>query len=274
MLKYNIGKMDFSAAEHPAAGEKCSKRWAFMIQIGLCDDDLAILSQLQVLLDRYQVERNAEITSAAFQSPLELLAEIEKGMRFDILLLDVLMPGENGIDAAREIRRYDNNVKIIFLTSSSEFAVESYTVGAYFYQLKPIWQESFFRLLDSVIAECAKSGSMSLILRCKSGITRVELDKLEYCEVLGRALWLHLTDGTVLESGGGMDHLCEQLAEHDNFLRIHRSYLVNLDHIKSIVPKAITMDSLAELPVPRGKYAELKDLYLEYAFRRKQVFLT
>ena len=78
----------------------------------------------------------------------------------------------------------------------------------------------------------------------------------------------------MLESGGGMDHLCEQLTEHDNFLRIHRSYLVNLDHIKSIVPKTITMDSLAELPVPRGKYAELKDLYLEYAFRRKQVFLT
>ena len=189
------------------------------------------------------------------------------------ILLDVMMPGENGIDTAREIRRYDQSMKIIFLTSSAEFAVESYTVGAYFYQLKPIWQESFFRLLDSVIAECAKSGSMSLILRCKSGITRVELDKLEYCEVLGRALWLHLTDGTVLESGGGMDHLCEQLTEHDNFLRIHRSYLVNLDHIKSIVPKAITMASLAELPIPRGKYGELKDRYLEYAFQRKQVFL-
>ena len=245
-----------------------------MIQIGFCDDDLSILSELRVLLDRYRVERNVEIASAAFQSPLELLTEIERGTRFDILLLDVMMPGENGIDTAREIRRYDQSMKIIFLTSSAEFAVESYTVGAYFYQLKPIWQESFSRLLDSVIAECAKSGSMSLILRCKSGITRVELDKLEYCEVLGRALWLHLTDGTVLESGGGMDHLCEQLTEHDNFLRIHRSYLVNLDHIKSIVPKAITMDSLAELPVPRGKNSELKDLYLEYAFRRKQVFLT
>ena len=244
-----------------------------MIQIGLCDDDLAILSQLQVLLDRYQVERNAEITSAAFQSPLELLAEIEKGMQFDILLLDVLMPGENGIDAAREIRRDDNNVKSIFLTSSSEFAVESYTVGAYFYQLKPIWEENFFRLMDAVIAECEKSSGMSLILRCKSGITRVELNRLEYCEVLGRALWLHLTDGTVLESSGGMEHLCDQLANCDNFLRIHRSYLVNLDHIKSIVPKAITMASLAELPIPRGKYAELKDRYLEYAFQRKQVFL-
>ena len=158
-----------------------------MIQIGFCDDDLSILSELRVLLDRYRVERNVEIASAAFQSPLELLTEIERGTRFDILLLDVMMPGENGIDTAREIRRYDQSVKIIFLTSSAEFAVESYTVGAYFYQLKPIWQESFFRLLDSVIAECAKSGSMSLILRCKSGITRVELDKLEYSvDVLGQ----------------------------------------------------------------------------------------
>ena len=124
-----------------------------MIQIGFCDDDLSILSELRVLLDRYRVERNVEIASAAFQSPLELLTEIERGTRFDILLLDVMMPGENGIDTAREIRRYDQSMKIIFLTSSAEFAVESYTVGAYFYQLKPIWQESISRLLYSVIAQ-------------------------------------------------------------------------------------------------------------------------
>ena len=244
-----------------------------MVQIGFCDDDLSILSELRTLLDRYRVERNAEIASAAFQTPFDLLSEIERGTRFDVLLLDVMMPGENGIETARHIRRYDQNVKIIFLTSSAEFAVESYTVGAYFYQLKPIWEESFFRLMDSVLAECAKSGGQSLVLRCKNGIARVELERLEYCEVLGRVLWLHLTDGTVLESSGGMDHLCDQLAGYDNFLRIHRSFLVNLDHIKTIMPKTITMDSLAELPVPRGKYAELRDLYLEYAFRGKQVFL-
>jgi len=245
-----------------------------MIKIAFCDDDMEVLHQMNELLDRYRVERNEDITYAAFQSPFELLTEIEKGIRPDILFLDVVMPGQNGMDVAKEIRQYDTNMKIIFLTSSPEFAVESYSVGAYFYQLKPIWEESFFRLMDAVLAECEKKKKNSLILRSKDGITRIDLQQLEYCEVLGRALWLHLTDGTVLESGGGMDHLCEQLTEHDNFLRIHRSYLVNLDHIKSIVPKAITMDSLAELPVPRGKYAELKDLYLEYAFRRKQVFLT
>ena len=158
-----------------------------MIQIGFCDDDLSVLDELHELLGSYRAEHNADIAPTAFQSPFELLASIEKGARFDILLLDVLMPGENGIEAAREIRQYDSNVKIIFLTSSAEFAVQSYTVGAYFYQLKPIWPESFFRLMDSVIAACSRESSASLILRCRTGITRVELDKLEYCEVIRRS---------------------------------------------------------------------------------------
>lgn len=109
------------------------------------------------------------------------------------------MPAENGITAAKEIRQYDNVVKIIFLTSSAEFAVESYVVGAYFYQLKPIWEDSFFRLTDSVIAECRRADQRSLILRCKTGISRIDLDQLLYCEVLGRTLLFHLVDGTVLQ---------------------------------------------------------------------------
>ena len=245
-----------------------------MIQIGFCDDDLSILSELRVLLDRYRVERNVEIASAAFQSPLELLTEIERGTRFDILLLAVMMPGENGIDTAREIRRYDQSMKIIFLTSSAEFAVESYTVGAYFYQLKPIWEESFYRIIDAALEACHKEQSDSLILRCKTGITRVALNQLEYCEVIRRSLLLHKTDGTVLEAAGSMDSLCESLAEHRNFLRIHRSYLVNLEHIQTITPKTLVMSSRAELPIPRGRYNDIKDAYLEHAFQKEQVFLT
>ena len=212
-----------------------------MIQIGFCDDDPSVLDELHELLGSYRAEHNADIAPTAFQSPFELLASIEKGARFDILLLDVLMPGENGIEA---------------------------------YQLKPIWPESFFRLMDSVIAACSRESSVSLILRCKTGITRVELDKLEYCEVIRRSLLLHKTDGTVLEAAGSMDSLCESLAEHRNFLRIHRSYLVNLEHIQTIMPKTLVMSSRAELPIPRGRYNDIKDAYLEHAFQKEQVFLT
>ena len=142
-----------------------------MIQIAFCDDDQTVLDQLSALLEKYRAQRCVQIQCTAFHSPLDLLAEIEKGTRYDILFLDVIMPAENGITAAKEIRRYDNVVKIIFLTSSAEFAVESYVVGAYFYQLKPIWEDSFFRLMDSVIAECRRADSLPVLPAAALGRT-------------------------------------------------------------------------------------------------------
>jgi len=219
------------------------------------------------------VERNQEIEYTAFQSPLELIAEIEKGARYDILFLDVLMPGQTGINAATEIRMHDFNMKIIFLTSSAEYAVQSYTVGAYFYQLKPIWEESFFRLMDSAIAACEKEQGDSLILRCKTGIIRIELRHLEYCEVIHRTIFFHLTSGKVLESMGSMDELSRQLEPYGCFLRSHRSYLINLNHVQNISSQFVTMSCLAEIPLPRGKYHEVKDAYLKCAFQSEQIMV-
>ena len=211
-----------------------------MIKIAFCDDDMEVLHQMNELLDRYRVERNEDITYAAFQSPFELLTEIEKGIRPDILFLDVVMPGQNGMDVAKEIRQYDTNMKIIFLTSSPEFAVESYTVGAYFYQLKPIWEESFFRLMDVV---------------------------------LGRKLLFHLENGAVLESAGSLDDLAGQLMQYSNFFRPHRSFLVNMEYIQNISSRSIKMVNDAEIPIPHGKCSEIKNTYMEYAFNGEQAVL-
>ena len=104
-----------------------------MIKVAFCDDEPVILEQITALLEKYKEQRCRDMEYAAFRSPLELLAEMENGLHPDVLLLDVIMPGESGISAAREIRQFDNDVKIIFLTSSAEFAVQSYTVGAYYY---------------------------------------------------------------------------------------------------------------------------------------------
>jgi len=244
-----------------------------MIKIAFCDDEMEVLHQMNELLDRYQVERNEDITYAAFQSPFELLTEIEKGIRPDILFLDVVMPGQNGLDVAKEIRQYDTNMKIIFLTSSPEFAVESYTVGAYFYQLKPIWEESFFRLMDSVLSECEKKKKNSLILRSKDGITRINLQQLEYCEVLGRKLLFHLENGAVLESAGSLDDLAGQLMQYSNFFRPHRSFLVNMEYIQNISSRSIKMVNDAVIPIPHGKCSEIKNTYMEYAFNGEQAVL-
>ena len=248
------------------------------MRIAICDDEERELTHLSELITKYQEERGAfvhgrKLVLTVFDSPVELLSEIENGVRFDVLFLDVMMPGENGIHVAEEIRKYDNNMKIIFLTSSAEFAVQSYTVGAYFYQIKPVGEESFFTLLDAVLEDCEREQAVSLIIRSKNGIARIDLNKLEYCEVIGRTLLFHLENGEILESIGGLDKLYSELTQYKNFMRPHRSFLVNMEYIQNISSRTITMNCEAKIPVPHGKYSEIKNLYLEYAFNRKKVFL-
>jgi len=144
-------------------------------------------------------------------------------------------------------------------------------VEAFFYQLKPVSKEAIFTLMDSVISACEKEHGSSIILRCKSGITRIDLRHIEYCEVIHRTLFIHLSGGRVLESIGSMDELSHQLEQYGCFIRPHRSYLVNLEHIQSISHNLITMSCLTEIPIPRGKYNEVKDAYLEYAFLNRTV---
>lgn len=244
-----------------------------MINIAFCDDDLTILDQLREIVTRYSGSGEWDVRVSAFQSSLDLMATIEKGIRYDVLFLDIMMPGQNGIATAKEIRKFDDNVKIIFLTSTPEYAVQSYMVGAYYYQLKPIQEKAFVELLDSVLDACERESSKSLILRCKNGITRVELQRLEYCEVMHRTVFIHLNNGMVLESVGTMDELYREIASLGGFVRPHRSYLVNLEYISNITYRGIKMNCGAEIPIPRGKYHELKDLFLEYAFRNGQVVL-
>lgn len=240
-----------------------------MIKIAFCDDDCTVLDALHEHLTLYRAAKNKEIDDCIFQNPIDLIAAIEKGLRYDIIFLDILMPGQNGMDAAAEIRTYDEDVKIVFLTSSSEYAVQSYQIQAFYYQLKPISQNDFFRLMDSIFAQIDRQQAKSFLLSCKNGITRIRPEQLEYCEVIHRTLFIHLISGEILESIGTLEELSDQLKSFGNFLRPHRSFIVNLDYIQNLSFRAIIMSSQAEIPIPRGKYNNIKNIFLEYAFTNR-----
>ncbi len=131
--------------------------------------------------------------------------DIEAGVRFDVLFLDVLMPASTAsMPPGRFAIRHG-----VILSSSLPLAI-CRTVLCGRRILLPAQahlKDSFFRLTDAVLAECRKRTQHSLILRCKSGVTRITLDSLEYCEVQGRTLVFHLLGITVIESSGSMDEL-------------------------------------------------------------------
>ncbi len=126
-----------------------------MLKIAICDDNIADLSNVVSIIGDYQsLQRDKNnIKFTAFQSAVDLIASMESGQQYNLVLLDILMPFMTGMDAAKEIRQFNQDVKIIFMTSSPEFAVESYSVDAYYYALKPVWKEKLFVLLDKVISE-------------------------------------------------------------------------------------------------------------------------
>lgn len=242
-----------------------------MIRVALCDNEAAACDELLAMLNQYCTEHDTEMKIETFQAPMELLDVMERGSRFDVLLLDILMPGINGIDTASEIRRFDSYVKIIFLTSSPEFAVQSYTVNAFYYLLKPVMPDNFFPVLDSVFETCEREQAGSVILNCKDGIIPVETKRIEFCEVFHRTLCIHMTSGRVLECIGSLDNFESLLVDCGCFIRIHRSYLINLNHVRSISRKVVTMSCMTEIPIPRGKYNEIKNAFLENAFSEGKI---
>jgi len=128
------------------------KRGAEHLKIAICDDHKRDLLQIASLLEAYRHDRKAELSYVSFQNATELLASMN-GRDYDLLLLDMLMPGVSGMQAAWEIRERNSRTGIVFPTFSPEYAVESYSVRAHYYLLKPTAEEKLFPVLDRPMAD-------------------------------------------------------------------------------------------------------------------------
>ena len=236
------------------------------MRIAVCDDNVKFLQELSRLLNVYVDENSSNVEYKTFTNPLELVGQMEQGFHYDVIFLDICMPGINGIQCAKDIRIYDNFVKIVFLTTSTEYAVESYSVKAYDYLLKPIDRERLFSILKQVEKENYKKERNIFVLKSKTGITKISLEKLEYCEVINRKVVFHLVNGEEYECSLRMNELEEKLMTFGCFMRPHRSFLVNIYFIRTLTTHNIVMENGVQIPVPREKYAIIKQMYMEYVF--------
>jgi len=238
------------------------------VYVAACDDHLDELKHLSDLLQLWQQERQTPLLFKTFRSAAELLAAAEKEP-FTLYLLDVMMPGMSGLEAAREIRGFDEAAEIIFLTSSTEFAYESYGVRAMDYLLKPIHSHMLFSLLDRLSLQEQKPQE-GLLLKIGPTLTRVLFSQLAYVEVNGKHLYFNLTDGTVHEVYGTLHEYEAPLLNRPEFMRTHRSYIVNMLQVMELSPASIHTFSGKNLPVSRRLYPQLQKDYLRLMFTEKE----
>lgn len=240
-----------------------------MFKIAICDDDIREMIRISNLLNKYQSEKNCLLKVETF-SNVKTLLESMRNCTYDILLLDILMPGLNGMQAAYKIREFDNEVKIIFLTSSPEFAVESYSVGAYYYIIKPGTEEKLFPILNKLLND-VQITEEALYIKSSSGIMRIPLSKLEFLEIMNKRLFFHLTDGSVKEIHGSLSDYETQLVCREEFIKVHSSYIVNMNYIQELNSKELIMYTKQRVPTSRLLSDKVKQAYMEYLFIDKDL---
>ncbi len=236
-----------------------------MLQIAVCDDNIDDLSNMVQLINLYRISKNFCCEYAVFPNGLELISVLEKGKRFDIYFLDIIMPGFMGIDVAKEIRVFDKTAPIIFFTSSPEFALDSYSVKAINYVLKPISKEKLFFTFDEVLEQIkAEKDKDAIIVKSNEGIQKILISNLVFAEVIGRNVLYHLHSGKVIECTEPFSSVCHNLLKYRCFIKPHRSYLVNMQYVDTIENHQITLQTISSVPIAQGKAREIKQQYLNY----------
>ncbi len=232
------------------------------MRVAICDDNIDELSRISSLLEDYRIECNSSITYEAFHSATELLETI-KYRNFDLFILDIIMPNISGMEAAKEIRLLDSETPIIFLSSSREFAVESYRVNAEDYVLKPARKDEIFHVINKQFTKFMQEESY-ITLKIENGIIKIPFSKIVYIEVINRRVQFNLSNTDTKEAYGYLADYEKLLLSKPFFYKPHRSYLVNLNHVSQLDKNGFTTIIGKTVPVARDAFAKAKTAYMKY----------
>ena len=230
-----------------------------MIRIAVCDDERPVRESIVKALRRYASETGTDIEIAEFTSADELLNSYPELL--DLLLLDIYMPGTDGMDAARRIREFDPEVCLIFITTMYQRAIEGYKVRAFGFIRKPVSYAEFSHEIGDAMKRIEQSRGKDHVITIKSSgkSYRIPVSQISYCEVRGHYISLCI-NGEISEYRCPIRELEEQLREY-GFFRCHASFLVSADAIQEIRQADILMKDGNVVPVSqRKRKAFLNDL--------------
>ncbi len=223
------------------------------MRIAVCDDDKRERVQLLNFINDYCTSRILELTTVSFDSGEIFLSTFTPGM-FDIIFLDIYMPGINGIETAEKIRRIDKNVLLIFCTSSTKFYAEGFAVAALHYIIKPVHKHEVIEALD----RCTKvlgDTYRKITIRTSHGHRHIRIIDIVFIEVIGHYCNIHLPT-EVVTTKQSLRVLMDTI-NSDIFFCCHRSYYVNLRFVKTMKEDTLQMKTEEIVPVSRKKRQEV-----------------
>ena len=235
-----------------------------MLKIAICDDEKEFCDSAERMLKLYMEEKAVPYQADVFDVPSDLADMTEKGTIYDIYLLDIYMPGVTGMSIATELRNRDIKSPIIFLTSSTDHALEAFGVDATHYLLKPYTKDSFYVGMDKAMQSIASHKNDSVILKVDNDYRSILVSKLIYCEAEDKYQRLYLASGERLLVRISGTELYKLLSEFDSFYHCGRAHIINLNHISRVTQSGAVFKNGMQLNLPHTVLAGLRSAFFDY----------
>lgn len=242
-----------------------------MLRIAVCDDDAFQLKSTRHYLEHYISARGLTAKIFEFSSGHEMLNALMEEGNFNLYILDIVMPEMSGIDLGKELRKQDSTGSVIYLTSSPDFALESYDIRAFHYLLKPVAEDRLFSVLDDAVKTLCQLNETALQVKTRDGIIRILYDNIVYTELHGRTVHYLLIDGGIVESmtlNMPFREAMATLLDDPRFMLCGSSYVVNLYYVKMVEKNGVLLSDGRRLSLPRAACPGLRAAWSDYWLER------
>lgn len=229
-------------------------------KIAICDDSAADQNFIKELTMRWGSKGRLALHIDTFPSAESFLFHYAEDKDYDILLLDIEMNGMDGISLAKKLRQDNDKIQILFVTGFPDFMAQGYEVAALHYLLKPLEEESFYRVLERAVSNLKKA-DRSLIFMVNGEAFRVDAGEILYAEALAHFCRISTLKGQ-FEVRQNFSELEKELGE--GFIRTHRSYLVQIACIRRISRTEVILDNWEKVPLSRSNYQTVNQAFIRH----------
>ena len=233
------------------------------MRLAIVDDESAYRNQIATLIE--SVYGKSEVSCYLYADGSELVRSFENGFKLDAIFLDIEMKNTDGMTAAREVRKYSKDIPIIFLTSHTELAMDGYEVEAFRFLSKPVNEIKLRETLNDLEKKLKVDEKIMLIIDGEEIVNSIS--DLIYVEAANNCVRFCFRKDTI-ELRMKLSDAIKKVDEiSPDFIKIHRSYYVNLGHINKLSATDVLLDNKETLPVARSASSEAKQKLLEYIRR-------